>query len=1013
MRLWRNLFFSLIILVVSYRASGQALSVRPDMRFRNFSGNSGFVNEYMANVLRDKKGYVWICGGGIYRFDGKAYKRYSNHDKKPNVLKDNYVADLVEDNYGRLWVGNGGGLCFYDYRTDGFHYLDTVGNRHIRFAYFFSILNDHLWFISNHGLCSVDLKTLKVSATAFSLSEPVTGVFAVDSNTLLISVRQEAYLYHIAQKSFEPRSCLNGIVQGCLLWCGDRYFLTRAVGGLWTLQSLDKLPELIAGTENYSISSMIKVPQLTGDSILWISTVDAGIILFNTVTNRSVLNFTHSADDPYSLQTNEITQLRAGPGEMVWIATGTGISLLNIRDQGIKTRVMPDRYIRKIAEDRFDKGKALISFAGHGLARIDWNTQRQSDSWFSINSENRNSAVGSDIFDMVQMDRYRWLLCTSNGLMVWDPRKGVEKYAPSPPGYKGGFSFLRSILRIDSNTYYITSSNGLLLYRPSKNSLSFIIPRTDNRDLSAGDMHLGEYDHLHSLWVGTSAGLLHYDMLTGKAAVFRVVNKNDTIANLIRSATLDHTGHVICTGTGGLAVFKISDSSFTLRNSFNNIINIICYSSIVRNGIAWINTNIGLINYDVKTGKSGIVGSSVTPSFSVEAFGVVGDEIVIHYRNAYSYFRPDTLLHQPLPSGPIIEELLVNNNPYDIIGTNTKLNYNQNILNFSFTAFNFNDPDHIKFRYKLKGLDDMWSNPTEQRYANFTGLPPGSYTFIVEAGYNGEWNRSSASFNFSILPPFWQRWWFRGLIIFIFTGGITGAAAYRVRNIKLREARKTAVNKMVSELEMKVLRSQMNPHFIFNSLNSIQKFIWENKQEDASEYLTKFSRLMRAILDNSMHKFITLEQELNTVTLYVELEHRRSSNKFDYVITVEDNLDTAYTLVPPLILQPYVENAIWHGLLHKDGRGELKISIIGGDENCIRVTVEDNGVGRTATAEMTKNRPQKSVSYGLNLTEERLTMTESGGKKGKVVIEDLYDDTQQPSGTRIVIFLPMTGFTKI
>ncbi len=205
----------------------------------------------------------------------------------------------------------------------------------------------------------------------------------------------------------------------------------------------------------------------------------------------------------------------------------------------------------------------------------------------------------------------------------------------------------------------------------------------------------------------------------------------------------------------------------------------------------------------------------------------------------------------------------------------------------------------------------------------------------------------------------------------------------------------------------------MNPDVIVNYLNIIQKFLWDNKQEDASEYLTKFSKLIRLILEHSMHKLITLEQELSMLTLYLELEHRRSNNKYDYTVHIDDTVTPSQTLIPPMIFQPYIENAIWHGLLHKEGRGKLTVSIKQQEEDLLKCVIQDDGIGRK-TSEIIKAKKEKtSVSYGIQITEERLQLLEQNGKHGNVIIEDLSDKEGKPAGTKVVIELPVATFTKV
>lgn len=221
------------------------------------------------------------------------------------------------------------------------------------------------------------------------------------------------------------------------------------------------------------------------------------------------------------------------------------------------------------------------------------------------------------------------------------------------------------------------------------------------------------------------------------------------------------------------------------------------------------------------------------------------------------------------------------------------------------------------------------------------------------------------------------------------------------------------VSKENTELQLAALRSQMNPHFIFNSLNSIQKYIWENKQEDASEYLTKFAKLMRLILEHSAKKLISLEEEIIALQLYLELEHRRCSNKFDYSFSVDEKLNTANILLPPMLIQPHIENAIWHGLLPKEERGFLKVNISLQQHNSLQCIIEDNGIGRKKSAELNAQKTHKTSSFGTHITEKRLGFANLLGLTGEMKIKDLYNEQGKATGTIVKLNIPIETFEKI
>ncbi|MES2593129.1 MAG: histidine kinase [Bacteroidota bacterium] len=201
------------------------------------------------------------------------------------------------------------------------------------------------------------------------------------------------------------------------------------------------------------------------------------------------------------------------------------------------------------------------------------------------------------------------------------------------------------------------------------------------------------------------------------------------------------------------------------------------------------------------------------------------------------------------------------------------------------------------------------------------------------------------------------------------------------------------------------LRKQMNPHFIFNSLNSIQSFILQNDKLSANIYLSKFSGLMRKVLENSQHHFITLSKEIEVLKLYIELEEQRFDNKFNCFWNIAENVDLFSEKTPPLILQPYIENAIWHGLLHKEGERVLTISIIKNEEELI-CTVEDNGVGRTAATESSKNKPHHE-SLGTKITKKRIDLLNSLNKASiGVHYYDLTDKNGIACGTKVELTIP-------
>jgi sensor histidine kinase YesM len=221
------------------------------------------------------------------------------------------------------------------------------------------------------------------------------------------------------------------------------------------------------------------------------------------------------------------------------------------------------------------------------------------------------------------------------------------------------------------------------------------------------------------------------------------------------------------------------------------------------------------------------------------------------------------------------------------------------------------------------------------------------------------------------------------------------------------ERAEAALRQQAVELEMQALRAQMNPHFIFNSLNSINRFILQNNKTQASEYLTKFSKLVRMILQNSQAPLITLESELESLQLYLELEAVRFDHHFEFKINVEDGLDVSGIMVPPLIIQPYTENAIWHGLMNKEEKGHLNIDIEqGNDELLLKIT--DDGIGRKQAAILAGKSTARHKSMGLKITADRIAMLQRLNRhESPVTINDLVHADGSAAGTEVVIKMPL------
>jgi ligand-binding sensor domain-containing protein len=332
------------------------------------------------------------------------------------------------------------------------------------------------------------------------------------------------------------------------------------------------------------------------------------------------------------------------------------------------------------------------------------------------------------------------------------------------------------------------------------------------------------------------------------------------------------------------------------------------------------------------------------------------------------------------------------------------LSFNQNTLTVSFTAICFDCNEEIYYHYRLLGKQNSWQT-TNQREIQFGALEPGEYLFEVYAmGENNPIKRTK----FLILPPWWRETWVIVLFILLLLAAITGISAYLFSLYQKRIHDKHQEEKKLKELEIQAIRSQMNPHFIFNCLSSIQYFINSGEIQEANLYMDKFAKLIRRTLNFSQNAMNTVEEEVSYIDNYLQLEQMRFEDKFQYEIIVSDEIEVEDVYLPSLILQPFVENAIRHGLRFKAGKeGKLWVRFYKKDDFLI-CEIEDNGIGREKAAELKSKQHIEYQSQGMKLSQSRLTLFNTDEvEKMKMEVIDLKDNSQNASGTLIRVFISL------
>jgi len=324
-----------------------------------------------------------------------------------------------------------------------------------------------------------------------------------------------------------------------------------------------------------------------------------------------------------------------------------------------------------------------------------------------------------------------------------------------------------------------------------------------------------------------------------------------------------------------------------------------------------------------------------------------------------------------------------------------KLSSFQNYINFSLSPISYYNLGEVKFRYKLLGWE-KWEY-TSELIANLENLEPGNYTFVVESAENEFENFSNRMlFKFEIDKPIYQKWWFR-IIAALFLILIIGSTNLMVRRIT---ARKLKRKNQMKNIELKALRAQLNPHFVFNSLNTIQSMIILRSEREANEYIVSFAELMRKVLDNSNYERVSLKNEIEFLENYLMLENIRINYTLDYEISFEKDLNLSEIMIYSMVYQPIVENVLVHAFLTNQSDKQLDINFSLENE-MLTATITDNGIGREKSAELNKNKVHKSWASTI-LNEKANLLNEMKKKELSIEIIDLYDDGVA-TGTKVIV----------
>lgn len=987
--------------------------------------------KWVVDIYKDHRGLTWFAtDNGLFRFDGTNLL-YAKHKIDDSLtLPYNEVHSVTEDKEGNMWVGTSKGAVIMDANTLNCTLLKQDNGYAPGYKFsFFADEQDDVWGATDAGLykCNRQKKNMQLVWTAgkddHDDKRAITSVASYGKDELVAGTLGDVVFINKHNFSYRryPLQVNNPIdvtkvyvdAQNEIwigTWGSGVFHFDKTAQVFRPFEWQANIPPNVHGI----VRSVVKV-YINGKYFLYVGTTD-GLIkapLMNdgvTPAPNSQQFFTHTPNSEGSIPAGEINSLVPDENNNLWIGSDgdIGVARMALNESPLYTlRLAHSGSVRDISVLNAGGKKYYAICSWHGESNgltflddklnviktfdrlpqgadhdgvnvssvgVDSSSRFWISSWRGVTVMDKNlQAVkvfdhNTKGADTLYREKNNALLISNDTVWVAIYKRGIDLFTTGfkrLKHYNGNENGLKEDLvwkffRAANGKIWLMGNAFLYEYDAAKEQF---IPYFFSNDSSAyGPVDMAEKKD-GSLLIACSTGLIEFNPATGKKKYIHspLLDKEDYVI----SVALDENDNIWYATSDHLVYYNFSTNIFTLYGKQDGI--------DVQDGIyliRYIGNNRLLMGQNSKL----VV---FTAPLSAKKNRVPGLLIT-------GVFVNDSLVSAGLPGA-------------------LKLDYDQNKINIAFSCVNYNRPEQNIFAYRLRNADTAW---TYTRVGNVTyaNLSPGHYVFEVKAAnYARVWSKIS-SFQINIKPPFWQSWWFRLLLLCLAASGTYVVFKWRVGSIRKEEKIKTDLNRKMAELEMKALRAQMNPHFVFNSLSSIQESIVTGKTEAASKYLSKFSKLIRLILENSGKQFISLKTEIDSLTLYLELESFRFEN-FTYTFSIDPQIDANYTMIPSMVIQPFIENALKHGLSKKKNDKHLKIDIRMEQGRLVAI-VEDNGVGRTTAAQVKTLERKDHHSMGIKITEERLQLL--GVQNGAAAeITDLYDRNGNAAGTLVKIILPV------
>lgn len=969
----------------------------------HYTSADGLASSSVFSMLQDKDGYMWFATlQGISRFDGKHFISYTSKDG----LNSNSIVSIALGSEGEIYaatyenginiIKNGkleNWLKYPSGKQFPITYLHFEGNKPGQ-GKLFSYKNSGPYFEITKGLDG------KGEAKPLNLKAGHINRFGfLSDGTILLAARNGLFTLE------------NGVTS------------RRIVAGL-PQEELTSIFVMKDGS--YYAGARGKIYKIVNDTVSETRTIDVGTRMQDVIEI-----FCDSRDNLwFSLMNNGFHLLRHNDSKII--------------NMGKKFN-LESTHVNGFVEDR--EGNIWVSAFGKGVFCLNNLYATGYDESDGLSSDNVNF--------ILKDNSSRLYVATFDGLNALEDdsfkRVGIfstlpiNEYIYNVKSYDGeifvcgvfGIKWIKTInyhgqnVHLINRTAFCKTSKGLSLFGYGNNMIFVRKGFTETIEdsvyftlfgdtISVNRINETVEDHFGNVWIATGLGLcMVTDISTdGKRATAtkRFFNDIPVLNCRINSIWLEGDKKVWFATDRGIANFELLSGRMTAYSTLAGV-DLTGSNSVVtdKKGRIWIATMRGLFLYDNKeimvfNRNKGLKSNEVVALHhdsknNALIVGTNGGVSVIDLNILDSYPKP--VYNAVFTEIKSANKVLTGENEFEL-----ERDYGDLFIRFS--ALNFSSPGSVRYRYKLGG---DWVE-TENDFINLLSLSPGKYKLEVQArDMNGSWGKS-AELKFSVLPGFFESTLFKIFVIlfFVFTGPLI--LRWRLAVQKKKNISELELTERINELKHQALSAMMNPHFVFNSLNSVQYLINSNKNEEANDYIAMMAKLMRMNLETAGSGFILLAEEINRLRLYLDLEKLRLGEKFNWEINTFNGVDPARVMIPNMIIQPFVENSIWHGIIESGKNGILNISfqfedmaVESGEEKALVIKVTDNGIG-IKQAKM--NKKVDHISKGIEIVEERLRLISSKLEIPQpILFEDLSTREPESQGTEIVVSLPPSLYKEL